>query len=66
MLALNQTLMVISSYAVLPILRAVAIPAATTCFVMCFANRKREMQNVFTAIAVVAAVREMRLALYFH
>ena len=56
MLALNQALMVISTYAVIPVLRAVALRAAATCLVLNFKNRKREMQNVAWAIFVARAL----------
>lgn len=56
MLALNQALMAISTYAVIPVLRAVVISAAATCVVLNFKNRKREMQNVAWAIFIARAL----------
>lgn len=56
MLALNQALMAISTYAVILVLRAVVISAAATCVVLNFKNRKREMQNVAWAIFVARAL----------
>ena len=56
MLALNQALMAISTYAVIPVLRAVVISAAATCVVLNFKNRKREMQNVAWAILIARAL----------
>jgi hypothetical protein len=56
MLLMNQTLMVISTVAVLPILRSAVVPtAAFVAFALNFLNRKREMVNV--AIACVATIQ---------
>ena len=55
MLLMNQALMVISTVAVLPILRSAVLPtAALVALTLNFFNRKREMVNV--AIACVATV----------
>ena len=55
MLVMNQALMVISTVAVLPILRSAVLPtAALVALTLNFFNRKREMVNV--AIACVATV----------
>ena len=57
MLALNQTLMVISTMAVFPVLTSIDPVVAATTFALNFINRKREMQNVFIALVVAAKRR---------
>ena len=61
MLVLNQALMLISTSAVVPVLRTAVEPhAAAMMFVLNFLNRKREMENVVVGLVAAAIWADSR------